>query len=214
MFIKLCLVAAILVLSGFNAWCEGDSEWKSLFDGKNLDAWENPYTWGEVSIVNGEIHLKASRKFFLCTKEKFADFIFEVEISLPEGKANSGVMFRCHKEKNKVFGYQAEVDGSDRKWSGGLYDEGRRGWLSPKKPNNSASGTAFRENQGKAFKRSDWNTYSIHCEGNKLKISVNGTLCTDYEDKTDVEGYIGLQHHGEKGQTYRFRNPKIKVIRK
>ena len=22
-----------------------------------------------------------------------------------------------------MFGYQAEVDGSDRKWSGGLYDE-------------------------------------------------------------------------------------------
>ena len=184
----------------------------SLFDGKSLENWENPYDWGEVKIVDGEIHLTANRKFFFCTKEKFADFIFEVEIHLPEGKANSGVMFRANKQPNKVFGYQAECDGSERKWSGGLYDEGRRGWLNPKKPNDSVSGKAFTNGPGQAFKRNDWNLYRIECCGNNLKIFVNGTLCTDYEDDVDAEGYIGLQHHGEKGQTYRFRNPRIKVL--
>ena len=122
-------------------------------------------------------------------------------------------MFRANKQPNKVFGYQAECDGSERKWSGGLYDEGRRGWLHPKKPDDSQSGKAFREGPGQAFKRNDWNLYRIECKGDKITISVNGTLCTEYTDDADSEGYIGLQHHGEKGQTYRFRNPRIKVLK-
>ncbi|MDX1680505.1 MAG: DUF1080 domain-containing protein [Akkermansiaceae bacterium] len=184
----------------------------SLMDGNDLDQWENPYKHGEAKVVDGEIHLTANKKFFLCTKEKFSDFIFEVELHLPEGKANSGVMFRCHKKPNRVWGYQAEADGSDRKWSGGLYDEGRRKWLHPKKPNNSESGLAFKKGPGQAFKRNDWNLYRIECRGDKIKIFVNGTLCTEYTDDMDSEGYIGLQHHGEKGQTYRFRNPRIKEL--
>ncbi|MDX1681462.1 MAG: DUF1080 domain-containing protein [Akkermansiaceae bacterium] len=97
-------------------------------------------------------------------------------------------------------------------WWGGIYDEGRRGGLNPKTPHDSESGKAFREGPGQAFKRHDWNLYRIKCVGDKIKIWVNGTLCTEYTDDKDAEGYIGLQHHGEKGQTYRFRNPRIKVL--
>jgi hypothetical protein len=121
-------------------------------------------------------------------------------------------MFRCHKEPNKVFGYQAEVDGDpERKWSGGLYDEGRRQWLNPDKT-KPESITAFREKAGEAFKRDDWNTYRITCQGNKLKIEVNGVVTTEYTDDMDAEGYIAIQHHGEAGQTYAFRNLRIKVL--
>ena len=44
---------------------------------------------------------------------------------------NSGVQLRSHvnKEKGRVFGYQFEIDPSDRAWTGGLYDEVRRLWL-------------------------------------------------------------------------------------
>ena len=106
----------------------------ALFDGKTLAGWKNPYDWGKAEVVDGEIRLTADKKFFLVTEKVFTDFIFEGEILLPEGQANSGFMIRAHVEKNKVFGYQAEVDGSvDRKWSGGLYDEGRRAWfISPR----------------------------------------------------------------------------------
>ena len=102
-----------------------------LFNGKDATGWKNPYEWGKVEVVDGEFHLTADKKFFLVTEEQFEDFVFEGEVHLPEGKANSGFMFRCHVEPNKVFGYQAECDGSDRRWSGGLYDEGRNGWLWP-----------------------------------------------------------------------------------
>ena len=131
---------------------------------------------------------------------------------MPEGKANSGFMFRCHVAKNKVFGYQAEVDPSDRKWSGGLYDEGRRKWLNPKK-GDKASEKAFTDRAGDCFKRGEWNTYRIQCEGDRLRIWVNDTLTTDFRDKVDAQGPLAIQHHGEKGKTYRFRNIRVKVLK-
>ncbi len=200
-------------------------EWVSLFDGKSVDGWKNPYTWGEIEVVDGEIHLTADKKFFLVTEKEFGDFVFEGEINLPEGKANSGFMFRCHVAKNKVFGYQAEVDGSERRWSGGLYDEGRRKWLNPAKDaqtnvagkaktkEDSLAHFAKPEVQG-ALKRSGWNKYRIVCEGDHIQIFVNGVKTTDVYDTTDAKGPIGIQHHGEKGQTYKFRNLRIKELKK
>jgi len=38
---------------------------------------------------------------------------------------------------------------------------------------------------------------------------VNGVTTTDIHDQEDAKGYIALQHHGEKGQIYRFRNIRI-----
>ncbi len=110
-----------------------------LFNGQDLSGWRNPYSHGEAKVVDGEIHLLANKKFFMLTKKRYADFHLSVEIHLPEGEANSGVMFRCQVDENaaqKVFGYQAECDGSDRRWSGGLYDEARRGWIWPSRPIN------------------------------------------------------------------------------
>ena len=189
----------------------GETSWQILFDGKTLKGWSNPYTWGEVKVTDGEIHLVADKKFFLLTEKQYADFIFEAEVRMPEGKANSGIMFRCHKKPNRVWGYQAEVDTSERKWSGGLYDEGRRGWLYPnkKKPETAK---AFRKKADGSFKRLDWNKYRIECVGDRIRIWVNGVMTTDFRDSTDARGYIGLQHHGEKGRLYRFRNIRIKVL--
>jgi hypothetical protein len=196
-----------------SATTAADGEWTALFDGKTLGGWTNPYTWGKAAVVDGEIHLTTTkRKFFLTTAKQYADFIFEVEVKMPEGKSNSGFMFRCHRKPNKVFGYQAEVDPSDRKWSGGLYDEGRRGWLHPNKRKKETI-AAFRKNAGDSFKRDDWNKYRIECVGESIKISVNGVMTTDFKDAMDAQGYLALQHHGEKGKIYRFRNIRVKVIK-
>jgi hypothetical protein len=189
------------------------ADMKPLFDGKTIQGWKNPYEWGKIEVVDGEIHLTADKKFFLVTEKKFSDFIFEGEVKLPEGKANSGFMFRANVEPNKVFGYQAEVDGDEKRgWSGGLYDEGRRQWFISPIKGNKESEAAFKARAGNAFKRNDWNTYRITCIGKKIKIEVNGVVTSEFEDDKDASGHIGIQHHGEKGATYKFRNLKIKEI--
>jgi len=209
----------------------GESEkatWKNLFNGKDLTGWKNPYGWGKAEVTDGEIHLTAEKKFFLVADDKYADFIFEAEVHLPEGKANSGFMFRCHVEPDKVYGYQAEVDGSDRRWSGGLYDESRRGWIWPYKEGKE-KGKGKKEHASRkkeslehfakeevkgALKRNGWNKYRIECRGDHLKVTVNGVVTTDVRDSKDAEGYLAIQHHGEKGATYRFRNLRVQVLGK
>jgi hypothetical protein len=181
-------------------------EFVSLFDGKTTEGWKNPYAWGEVKVEDGAIALKANKKFFLVTEKTYKDFIFEAEVMLPpEGKSNSGIMFRCHVAPNKVFGYQAECDPSDRAWTGGLYDEGRRGWLHPKKSDKPAPKLA-------KAPLGEWIKYKIQAKGDHLQIWINGKQTTDYKDSTDAEGHIGIQHHGENGQVYRFRNLRIQEL--
>ncbi len=209
-------IAALLCIS-LTSVCADEKKdaegFKPLFDGKTLEGWHNPYKWGKAEVVDGEIHLTGDNKFFVVTDKQYGDFIFEAQILLPEGKANSGFMFRAHEAPGKVFGYQSEVDGdANRKWSGGLYDEGRRKWFISPIKGNKDSEKAFRERAGDSFKRNDWNTYRITCKGNKITIAVNGVVTTDVEDDKDASGVIGIQHHGENGQTYKFRNLRIKQL--
>lgn len=197
--------------------------WTILFNGEDLAGWNNPFDYGEASVVDGEIHLVANKKFFLCTKDKYRDFTLVGEVKLPEGQSNSGFMFRCHVEPNKVYGYQAEVDGSDRRWSGGLYDEGRRGWIWPSQAGRTKVDKFLeheKESQARfatpevagALKRNDWNKYEITCRGDRITIKVNGVVTTQFADDTDAEGYIAIQHHGEDGQVYRFRNLYLREL--
>ena len=199
--------------------------YRPLFNGKDLSGWRNPYEHGEATVVDGEIHLLADKKFFLVTDEQYSDFRLSVEIHLPEGKANSGVMFRCHVDpsaKKKVYGYQAECDGSDRRWSGGLYDESRRGWIWPSTKGRSSEQFLHHEEESKAFfaaprvrdalDRDGWNRFEITCVKDLIRIELNGIQTVRFRDATDARGYIAIQHHGEAGQTYRFRNLFIKKL--
>jgi hypothetical protein len=196
-----------------------------LFNGKDLTGWRNPHPFGEAKVVDGEIHLLADKKFFLVTEKAYTNFRLSVEIHLPEGKANSGVMFRCHVDEDaqkKVFGYQAECDGSDRKWSGGLYDESRRGWIWPSTKGRSEEQFLEHSEESKAFfanptvanalNRNGWNRFVVTCIDEVITIEVNGIQTVRFRDTTDASGFIGIQHHGEKGQTYRFRNLFIREL--
>lgn len=215
-FLSLSLLSLAFVAPfGTAAESPAAGDMKPLFDGKTTTGWRNPYQWGKIEVVNGEIHLSGDKKFFLVTEKPYADFVFEGEVKLPEGQANSGFMFRAHVEPNRVFGYQAEVDGNPKRgWSGGLYDEGRRMWFISPIKGNAESEAAFKARAGNSFKRDDWNTYRITCIGKKIKIEVNGVVTTEIEDDMDASGHIGIQHHGEKGATYKFRNLRIKEIGK
>jgi hypothetical protein len=62
-----------------------------------------------------------------------------------------------------------------------------------------------------------WNRMLVTCKGHHLVVELNDEKIVDVElDKTPVkdrplEGYIGLQDHGEPN-TIRFRNIRIKEL--
>ncbi len=194
-------------------------KWENLLDSK-LSQWENPYDWGTVACDKGVVSMTSNKsKWFLLTKQEYANFIFEGEVKLEDGKGNGGFLFRCQKTRNRAWGYQAEVDVWGRDLSGGLYDEGRRGWFISPIRNDSvtpeekaASVAAFKKRAGKCFEPGQWNKYRIVCIDSHIQIFVNNVLTTDIHDGMDLQGYIGIQHHGEAGVTNLYRNLRIKDL--
>ena len=201
---KLLLVTLTICFMTFAQTVEAGSNdsWRPLFNGNSLVGWHNPFDWGEASVVDEEIVLTSDKKFFLVSNKSYKDFELEAEVFVPVG-GNSGIQFRSHYRRNRLWGYQAEVDTSDRQWAGGFYEEGRRGWLVPLKGNAEAQA---------AFKNGQWNKYFIKAVDDQIEIRVNGMTTVSTRDAVTSEGFIALQHHGEKGMSYRFRNVQNKEL--
>jgi len=214
--------------------CLSATEKKPLYSDPEFKDCMNVYSDGHYEIKEGVVHLTSKRNFFFPTKKRYADFILEYEVKMPDVKeySNSGLIFRGQIKEDKkgksVIGYQAEVDPSERGWSGGLYDQGRRGWLYPKhakrsNPDDDFKGsqlTEWSEEKKRVYKHLEWNKYRIECRGSDIKIFLNGMLMTHVIDTKDAEGHIAIQHHGSKdfaknGKTknvVQFRNIVIQEL--
>lgn len=196
------------------SFAQATSDWIDLFNGKNLKGWKQLNGNAEYKVENDNIvgiTKKNIPNSFLCTKEKYGDFILEFEVFV-DTAINSGVQFRSNSFKDykngTVHGYQFELDPSGRAFSGGIYDEGRRAWMYPLSLNEKAR---------KAFKNGTWNTCRIEAIGNSIKTWINGIQCSNLVDDKTTSGFIGLQVHGIgndstlAGKKIKWKNIRIKT---
>ncbi len=222
MFLAILLAGAL----GLSFAAVEENDWKPLFNGKDLDGWvqrggKAKYRVEDQQIVGASVPNTANS--FLCTRRDYGDFILELEFKV-DPKLNSGVQIRsqCFEEDKtvelngkkinikagRVHGYQVEIDPLERAWSGGIYDEGRRGWLQNLKDNEAAR---------KAFKPNEWNKFRIECHGDSIKTWINGVPAADLKDAVTPSGFIALQVHGvgksEEPREVRFRNLRIKELK-
>lgn len=166
--------------------------WIQLFNGKDLSGWVQRGGTAPYKVENGVIvgtTIANSPNSFLCTEKNYGDFILELELFV-DTSMNSGVQFRSlslpEYQNGRVHGYQMEIDPSKRAWSGGIYDEGRRGWLYTLESNPEGK---------KAFKNLQWNKYRIEAIGNNIKTWVNDIPTADIVDNVTASGFIALQVH-------------------
>ncbi len=187
-----------------------EAKWQDLFNGKNLKGWEVLNGTAEFSVKDGTIigtSKKGSPNTFLATKKLYDDFILEFEFKVDDG-FNSGVQIRSSSSKDfengRVHGYQFEIDPTDRAWTGGIYDEARRGWLYPLTKNNEARSS---------FKNLEWNKGRVEAIGSSIRTWVNGMPCADLIDDMTLSGFIALQVHSvadsDVGKSVTFRNIRI-----
>ncbi len=174
-----------------------------LFNGKNLDGWKKVNGGATYHVEGNEIvgvvDRTSKQNTFLRTEKTYRNFKLELDCKL-DILGNSGIQFRSHQkpgENGRVFGYQCEIDPSDRAWTAGIYDEGRRGWLFPL--------TGLTDAQ-KAFRKHDWNHFVIEARGPILKTWLNGVQCADLIDTMDDEGFLALQVHAGKEGRIRWKN--------
>lgn len=195
---------------------KAEDGWTELFNGKDLSGWKVVAGTAPYEVVNGEIigtSVAGSPNTFLITEATYGDFILELDLKVEDVTSNSGVMARgqfdpaAREGKGLVFGYQIEADPTERAWSGGIYDEARRGWLYPLELNPEAK---------TAFKMGEYNHYRIEAIGDELKTWINGQEVAYVVDDMDKTGFIGLQVHSirdstQAGRKTYFKNVKIQT---
>ncbi len=203
---QLLVLITFFVCTGFLA---AQENWQPLFNGKDLSGFqilggEADYTFAD-GILTG-ITKSSTPNTFLATEKIYGDFILEFSVNI-EYRMNSGVQFRSNiNEKNgRVFGYQCEIETSGRKWAGGIYDEGRRGWLYPLSHNKRGQN---------AFKNGTWNHYRIEACGSQIRTWVNGIPCANLVDELTSTGFIAFQVHdigdyAQGGQLVQWKDIRI-----
>ena len=207
----------------------GGDGWVSLVTGDSLDGWVQRGGKAKYKVENGEIvgtSVPNTPNSFLCTAKDYGNFELEVDFKVnpalnsgvqvrseyvPEGKevTSGGVKVSGGKAGagGRVFGYQVEIDPSERAYTGGIYDEGRRKWLKDLKDNEPAR---------KAFKAKDWNHFRIACTGDSIKVWLNDVPAAEISDSVTPKGFIALQVHGvgkkEDPLEVRWKNIRLKEL--
>ncbi len=186
--------------------------WEPLFDGKTLAGWmqlggDAPFEVRDGAIVGTTA--PDTPNSFLCTEKEYGNFVLELEFKVDEG-LNSGVQFRSRLVDGLVRGYQYEIDpdcttkykalpanldaegraiapgAEPRSWTGGIYDEKRRGWIGDLTRNPAARA---------AFRPGEWNKIRIEARNALLKTWINGVPAATVVDYMTPNGFIALQVH-------------------
>lgn len=191
------------------------SEWKPLFNGRNLDGWQHVGP-GEVVVENGAMKTVGGMGLLWYTGEKIGNAVVRIVYRAPDdnGGGNSGVFIRIPEKPTEPWmpvnrGYEVQIDDSDDDWhrTGVLY---------------SFTKTLAQPKVG------EWNTMEITLQDDRTVVTVNGTKVTDYREGDPVPekkqkhepdrgrraatGYIGVQNHGDKDVVY-FKEISVKKLK-
>jgi hypothetical protein len=195
-----------------------DVPWEALHNARDLAGWKLApgngaarFECREGAIVGTTV--QGEPITFLQTEKMFGNFVLEWEFLIPDA-VNSGVQFRSHgfpEYRGGAFhGYQFEMVGwqpsQEARWTGGIFDELRRGWIGPV-VNRSAS-----ENP---YQWGDWNTARVLAVGDRIQTWVNGVPVAELHDALTPAGYIALQLYDgnhRSGDEVRWRNFRIKDL--
>lgn len=213
---------------------EGADGFTSLFDGRTLDRWEQKGGAAKYRVEDGAIlgeTVPNTPNSFLCTKAQYGDFVLEYEFLCDDG-LNSGVQVRSavseaplsYRDGDKtiqvpagrVHGYQVEIDPDkpNRMWTGGIYDEGRRGWLYPGSRGGDAR--SFSEAGKRLYRKGEWNQVRVEARGPSIKTWLNGEARASIEDSMTLRGVIALQVHGVGGRAealhVRWRRLRVRPL--
>lgn len=218
-----CFASALLLAASAAA------EDKILFNGKDLAGWDGSPGWWTVeegvltSQSTADKPCKACN-YLVWTGGQPADFELTAEFKLSEA-ANSGVQIRSQAlPKWDTCGYQADMTG-DGSLVGFVYHH-KRGLIAGRgeKVTIAADGKKEVQSIGKPeellakFKKGEWNTYRIVCNGPEITLYVNGALMCQFTDNDAKQsaggGVIALQMHPGPPMKVQFRNIVLKEIQK
>lgn len=178
-----------------------------LFNGKDLSGWAPVGGSGDCwEWKDGKVVCKGGKGGWLCTKDAYGDFEFELDYNCPKD-GNSGVFIRAPREGHtSKLGMEIQILDDDaeihRKIKPAQHTASIYGVVAPSKAVQRKAG--------------EWNSMRIRCKGDQVTITLNGETVVDadmsaYPELKDRprKGYIGLQNHGS---GLEFRNVRLKKL--
>lgn len=197
--------------------CSCQPKWQPLFSDDLSNAMDEKGVW----TFEDEI-LTASEDACIFTQTEYENFVIDLEFKNEEG-TNSGVIVYCTDRSNWIPNSVEIQIGDD-------YYFKDKGWV----PNYMCGGVFghLAPSETAVKKAGEWNHMNIRCEGQNIKVTLNGIVTAEMDmalwtsgtknpDGSDIpswlptpfaemptKGYIGFQgKHGE-ANIY-FRNVKI-----
>ncbi len=213
MYLRIFSFALLVLIFSCKESSEKQKPGKALFNGQDLSGWTQMGGEANYAVEDGIIvgkTVSGTPNSFLTTDKMYDDFILELDYKV-DSSMNSGIQIRSNSiasyQNGRVHGYQIEIDPSERAWSAGIYDEGRRGWLVDLDNNSKAQ---------KAFKQGEWNHYRIEAIGDTIKTWINGVPASFLIDDKTASGFIALQVHSiakddEPGKTIMWKDIRIQT---
>ncbi len=216
--LTILLIGTVIFLK-FSAFAQPNTDWQNLFNGKDLSHWKITGSKGVAEIKDSVIscHMSANttEHTFICTREKYDDFILEMDVNADPGY-NTGILLRCvDKPQNcdtckvSLYGYQVKIDPSPtRCWTGGVFDDfgATWHWLYDLSKDDRAR---------KAYHMGEWNHFRVEASGPSIKVWVNGIPTTNMINSKYTNGYVALKIHALKNVPEqeswigRFKNIRI-----
>ena len=192
-------IAAALLLLGLTAFWhsrpasgQADAGWVTLFDGSNLNDW-NQIGDANWKIVDGAVQADKGNGF-LVSKNSYGNFQLRAEFWV-DTAANSGIFIRCT---------NPEKVGTDSSYEVNIFDT---------RPDPSY-GTGAIVNIAKVSPMpkagEKWNTYEVTAKGPKMTVTLNGVRTVDgVQDTKFPSGRIALQYGAG---VVKFRKVQVKPI--
>ena len=187
----------------------------SLFNGQDLSQWTGNTTGYLVKDGVVEVAPEIGGGGNLYTKEEFANFIYRFEFQLTPG-ANNGIGIRAPLEGDAAYvGMEIQVLDNEAP----VYKD-----LHPYQYHGSVYGV-IPAKRGFLLPTGQWNKEEIVAKGNKIKVTLNGTVILDGDIKEaskngtmdhkehpgllNPTGHLGFLGHGD---VVRFRNMRVKKL--
>jgi hypothetical protein len=197
-----------------------DSDWISLFNGKDLTGWTVKCRPGDKDkrgywkVVDGAIEAETPpgskhHYIWLQSDEEYGDFELKLKVqTFADTTGNSGIQVRSRydDESGWLDGPQVDINPPGPWRNGFIYDEtrGAQVWLWPDvgRPANAKPEHAPGDWTWHHASRADrWNDVHIVCRGTRIRTRINGRVVADYDGagRLDDEAHrrrnVGLKGH-------------------
>ena len=197
---------ALTLMLTLSALAQDKSDFKPIFNGKDLAGWKvpdpNPFWKVMEGVLVGENDEKL-KGHLLQTEQSYTDFVIELEARW-SGEIDSGVMFR-----NPELQVQFGVSRSLKKDMTGLCYVTKTAF----QPTSGYPDAGQAKNIEKLFKQGEWNKFRIEAKGGTFTVWLNGEQVSQFTDANYVGAApIGLQIHAGLKMKVEFRDVRLKAL--